>query len=387
MLYFVSQGKMRWFAFVLMFGLSLGCSAAGLVQRTVATPPPTRALAPTFTPTSETILPKIIVTPPVNGTPGVIIIPPGMDPSSVLPKTPTATPAPITPPDTVPPGAQTPASDQPPSPVTATLPPAPTDTPLPTPTATATPTPFIVVDNGLVTLRRGPGVEYPVVAQLGPRIPVSIIGQNPEGSWYQLCCVSGESVWVARTHVHVHNDPSGAPLFNAEPPPLPTPTNLPTETPTITPTPTATFVPFERAVGPQFFPTENRFVTIWVKLFVGTPPTEAAAEGYFLRVQFQNVDRPASNGVKPSTSKFDVVGPPGTGYANLLYNLKYEFVPPGAYFGMNTPTPAPAQLWTAGTWSVYVIDGAGNQLSDIVTFTTDPNNPNREVYIAWVRVR
>ena len=34
-----------------------------------------------------------------------------------------------------------------------------------------------------------------------------------------------------------------------------------------------------------------------------------------------------------------------------------------------------------------VVDGAGNQLSDAVTFTVAPSNPNREVYIAWIRTR
>jgi hypothetical protein len=36
---------------------------------------------------------------------------------------------------------------------------------------------------------------------------------------------------------------------------------------------------------------------------------------------------------------------------------------------------------------VYVTDCAGHQLSDAVTFTTAPSNPNREVYIGWARVR
>ncbi|MEZ4674990.1 MAG: hypothetical protein R2932_12185 [Caldilineaceae bacterium] len=67
----------RWSGFVVLLGLSLACSAAGLVQRVVETPQPTRALAPTFTatPTGDQVLPQIIVTPPSGGTPGVIIIP------------------------------------------------------------------------------------------------------------------------------------------------------------------------------------------------------------------------------------------------------------------------------------------------------------------------
>jgi hypothetical protein len=37
-------------------------------------------------------------------------------------------------------------------------------------------------------------------------------------------------------------------------------------------------------------------------------------------------------------------------------------------------------------WQVWVRDGAGNQLSDVVEFSTDCNNPNREIYLGFVRV-
>src|SRR5688572_781677 len=65
--------------------LMLGCSAADLVQRQreEATPSPTAtqvALVPTFTatpiPAQQTV---VIVTPPSEDQPGVIIVPPGMD--------------------------------------------------------------------------------------------------------------------------------------------------------------------------------------------------------------------------------------------------------------------------------------------------------------------
>lgn len=164
-------------------------------------------LAPTFTPTPETILPQIIVTPPQGSTPGVIIIPPGMDPSSVLP---TATPLsqPMTPiPGTeLTPGA--PVEGVPLEP-TATPPPSPTPPPTPSPT----PTPFIVVESGLVSLRSGPGVEYPLVAQLGPRIPIAMIWEIRKAPGYQLCCVNGSTVWVTAAHVVINNDPSGAQLL------------------------------------------------------------------------------------------------------------------------------------------------------------------------------
>ncbi len=377
---FGGKQQIPWLGFIVMLALTLGCSAAGLVQRAVATPPPTRELAPTFTPTAENILPQIIVTPPLGQTPGVIIIPPGMDPSSLIPQ-PTATPIP----GNVPPG---PGGEIPPGTPGApsTLPPTvalePTPTPPPTPTPTATP--FIVVANGLVSLRSGPGVEYPLIAQLGPRIPIAIIGQNPEGTWYQLCCVNGNPAWVTVAHVEVNNDPSGAPLQLGDPVPPPTPTPPFTETPTLTPTPTATLLPFERRGDPQFFATTNEFLSIWVKLYVGN---DDPAEGYFLRVLFSDVERAATNtsGLPVSQGEFSTVGGPGSSFANLKFNLKYEYMPPDPKTIGSSETRA--QLLGTGTWKMWIVDGAGNQLSEIIEFMTQPGNPNREVYMAWERIR
>ncbi|MEZ4867103.1 MAG: hypothetical protein R3C14_37615 [Caldilineaceae bacterium] len=370
------------------------------MQRTVETPIPTRALAPTFTPTSESVLPPVIViTPPQNGTPGVIVIPPGVDLNSVLPATSTPTPVPETPfpaltspPGEVETGIPPEQTGGTPATLPVEAPPTFTETPIP-PTFTPIPTPYIIVDSGLVSLRTGPGVEYPLIAQLGPKIPIAIVGRDPEGEWYKLCCVNGSEVWVATSHVRTVNDVSGIALLTAsEPPPPPTPTPPFTETPTVTPTPTATLFPFERAIGPQFFPTNNEFLTIWVKLFVGLPPAEPdPADGYYLKVFFEGVERPSTNGVQASAKEFKYVGVKiGTNtytYGNLQYNLKYEYMPPDPK--KNDPNTTETRLTVLGTgnWKIYVADGAGNQLSDAVEFRTEPTNANREIYVAWVRVR
>jgi hypothetical protein len=290
---------------------------------------------------------------------------------------------------------------------TATETPTPTTTPTrtDTPTPTATSTPFILVDSGFVALRMGPGVEFPLVAQLGPEIPIAITGQTPDGVWYQVCCVNGAAVWVAAAHVQTHNSPEAVALVVGGTPPSPTPTLLPTPTGTPTFTPTATPFPFIRSIGPQFFTTENKFLIIWVKLHIGSvkvlancpDPTrpeeipagrESPAMGYYLRVLFQDFDRPGTNGVQVSSEKFECSAPRGFGN-RFEYNLKYEYVPPDpATLGIPAPTPTPSQeqLLGTGTWKVFVVDGAGNRLSDIVEFTTQPTNPNREVYIAWERI-
>jgi hypothetical protein len=263
----------------------------------------------------------------------------------------------------------------------------PPDTPTPTPTPTATPTatPFVLVPQGsLVALRTGPDVSYPQIAQLGPNIPVAITGQSFDGNWLQICCISGDALWVPRRHVTINNDTTDLDATLAGPPPLPTVTPFPTETPTTTPTPTATPYPFERAIGPQFFPTGNQFVTIWAKLFIGTPPLEVPAAGYRLMVLFDGAERPNARQGSVSAEEFEFSATPGSGN-RVEYNYKYEWFPPdprtveGADSGL--------QLIGTGTWSVFVTDGSGTPLSEIVTFSTTPSNPNREIYLGWVRMR
>jgi hypothetical protein len=205
---------------------------------------------------------------------------------------------------------------------------------------------------------------------------------------------------VAKTSVATVNDASGTALVAADAPPTPTETGTPTMTPTVTATPTPTPYPFERIIGPQFFPTNNEFLTIWTKLDIGLPPGGAnvpeadPAQGYFLEVLFEGVDRPQTNVVEPSYDRFEWSAPPGAGN-RVEYNYKYEFTPPNPddlerCQQLGTPPPECSDkkiLIGEGTYTVFVVDGLGNQLSDAVTFDTRANNPNREVYIGWRRIR
>ena len=403
--------KKRFAAVAALLSLLLfaaGCRFSELLVPATPTPAPTRTLSPTFTPTPEALLPLVVVTPPRDGTPGVIVIQPTIDadrvviaipPSSTPTPVPTETATPTPPPleqtaTAVALAAQLTEVALQPGAAPDLLLPTLTPTPLPTETLTPAPTltPYIVVESGFIALRTGPGVQYPLVAQLGPDIPIAIVGRNTEGTWYEVCCVNGASVWVAASHVSVVNDTQQVALVVAQPPPTFTPTFTPTETPTTTPTPTATLYPFERAIGPQFFPTENTFLTIWTYFFVGilndANRPEEPAEGYFLEVRFRGVDRPNTNVERPSTYTFEYSGTPGAGN-RVKYNYKYEFRPP------TSPTPAPGELATPrpcdllgqGPWQVWVRDGAGNQLSPVVEFMTDCNNPNREIYLGFVRMR
>ena len=391
--------------------LSLGCSATSLVSRTAETPVPTRALVPTFTATARVVQEVVIVTPPSADSPGVIIIPPGVDPKSVLPPTFTVTPTPSQtptatpiPPELIPthtptdgPSATPTATPTNTATGTATATATATETATATPTATA----FVLVEGGLVSIRTGPGVEFPTVGQLGPSVPVAIVGQNPQGTWYQLCCVNGQPVWIAANNVLIGNNPSHVDLKLAETPPTPTQTGTPTPTFTPTFTPTPTRYPFQIVAGPEFAPTFNPFLRIWIKLTVGDangPPLE----GYFVRAEFQAqnsqeiFDRQNTNGDNPSNNFCEwnwVEGVKG----RRPFNYKYEYkgaTPTPIPVAPGVPTPAPTlspeQALGYGTWWIWVVDGNGQQLSDKVEIQTNGSNINnlgyyRDTWIHWAK--
>ena len=383
------------------FLLTLGCSAASLVSRATPTPLPTRVLLPTFTATATVLQQIVIVTPPSDSTPGVIIVQPGVNPDSVLPFTSTPTDT-GTPTDTATPTPGSPTATGTPTPTPTDTPtgtPTFTETPTATGTNTATPTPYIVVENGLVSLRSGPGVEYPLVAQLGPSVPVAITGQDPTGSWYEICCVDGQSVWIAAGSVLVQNNAHTAPLAVTGPAPTPTDTGTPTLTPTASGTPTPTPPPLLIWRGPEYSPTDNKFLTIWIEITAGTfdgPPVP----GYIVRAEYQAANslevfpRPNALGDVPSKSQLEWNWFPQNENARQ-YNLKYEYKPAPPLVTTITPPPFPIPTATfdalgaigTGRWTYWLEDDQGNIVTEKMIFDTNPGNPRREIWIHWIKAR
>ncbi len=356
--------------------LSLGCSATSLVQR-APTPFPTRQLQPTFTPLPPTPTRLVLVVTPGSDTaPGVIIVPPGVDPASVLPPTATPTPTPI-------------ASPTPLVPPTETLTPGPSPTPTETPAPTATPsmtptltpTPFVQVVTALANVRSGPGLDYPVITQLPGETQITLVGRNPEGTWLQICCVNGESVWIAANVVEVVNDVVQVALMVTGPPPTAT------ETPTVTPTPTATAIiyPFEIAEGPIFMPTNNGFLSIWGKIYVGEYEEGLPLEGYYYDVSFLEFERPNTLGDVRSKTYYDRLFRQSLPEREKPFNYKYEYKPI-ADENLNNRNDAIIAIGS-GNWTVILRDGEGRQMAPAVVFRTDTNNPHREIYIGWIRKR
>jgi len=71
--------------------------------------------------------------------------------------------------------------------------------PIPCPTPTRPPDVIVAVQNA--SLREGPGTKYHIVgyARLGDCF--GLLGQNPTGTWYRICCPFGVRAWIARSLV------------------------------------------------------------------------------------------------------------------------------------------------------------------------------------------
>ncbi len=137
-----------------------------------------------------------------------------------------ATPTPVMIVVTATPGSLPTATGTPTTTPTATNPPTPTPpataTPMavPTPTHTATPT-ATVRPKGIVTaarlnIRGGPGLEFEVLEGVAGGQVFSILGRDPSGRWWQVCCLNGDRVgWGAAEWMWTESNPDSIPVVPA----------------------------------------------------------------------------------------------------------------------------------------------------------------------------
>jgi uncharacterized protein YraI len=119
-----------------------------------------------------------------------------------------------------------------------------------TPTVAApspTPIPKVVVSGAAVNARSGPGTEYGLVGAVTQGQTFDVIGKNPEGTWWQFCCVNGQDAWIFGELASVENGGS-----------VPVAQNIPAVPVAVAP-PAATPVPAQPAqpAEPAAPPVEN----------------------------------------------------------------------------------------------------------------------------------
>lgn len=267
--------------------------------------------------------------------------------------------------------------------------PVPTDTPVPptptvTPTATDTPIPppetafvaqvpisptpsgpIVEVPVAEVNTRQGPGIDYQLASTIRQGETYQIVGRNEDYSWWLVCCVNGQQVWVTSRLVRVIGDATDVQFIQVAPPPPPTPTpGPPTATPTITPTPTEE-VNFDIELVEEF-PTspDNNWLKVGAEIkSVGGAPLW----GYRLRLV---------NEATGESFTSPRVSDSSWGYSTVDY-LLFRGTPAPDYRRVNL------QFDTNGLsamgdsrWQIYVVDGGGNiresSIARVTTSTTQP---------------
>lgn len=365
--------------------LMAGCATARLLAN--AAPPtltPTRTARPTWTPAPAGI---VIATPTIDTTRFPVALPtaapaaalifvPGSDQPIVLPGRGgpavqtvvvilvTATPSPVF--------TSTPGPFVPPPRPTATWTPGP---PTPTPSPTHTPVPPVyVITKEQANVRQGPGVAYPVVTRLEPGTQVTVVGRNPAGDWWKICCVNGADVWISDALVRVEGPLWTVAEVTDIPPP---PTSQPTPTLTATPAPTATYAwPFRLEKPPETYPLGLDIFRVDVVIYNGAVPLW----GYRLRIRNLALNQEwvsdeskaagwdwtivqwPDDGLVVANSGVECPNPTRKGLRCVKTNLKWDS------YKANLPGGT-------GPWEITVIDRAGNPLSAPVRFNTDPKDP------------
>jgi hypothetical protein len=137
---------------------------------------------------------------------------------------PSATPVPPTDTPLLPTATPEPATATPVPPTDTPLPP--TATPVP-PTGTPTPSQPMAVPKQNINLREGPGTGYAIAGSAKPAQALEIVGQNADGTWWQVCCVAKKRVWLSVPLVTVQGDVTGVPVPADIPTPPPKPTSAP----------------------------------------------------------------------------------------------------------------------------------------------------------------
>ncbi|RLT41406.1 MAG: hypothetical protein DWI57_07000 [Chloroflexi bacterium] len=302
----------------LLFVITLLLAGCGPEEPAV-TAVPTRTPRPTFTPT-----PVLSASQPVAVA----------DTATPVADAPTSTPAPDTP---------TPVPDQPA-----------TDTPTPAPQAAKA-----VITNAQANVRTGPDTSYALAGTLDRGAEFEIVGKNPAGNWFQLCCLNGQKVWIANFLVDTSGPVDGVPVaadIAAPPPVAPAPPAAPTATPApAQPTPVPAPV-FALAKGDAIAPQENTnpYVTFYGWICRKQCPSEAVG-GYKLVVE-----GPLGRG----EAIFDSVTLIGPNDA-FWYNAKVEFA------GTST-----------GDYRAWVTDMSGNQVAEAWTLTV--SGTMRTLLPRWV---
>lgn len=242
----------------------------------------------------------------------------------------------------------------------ATDTPAPTDTPVPTVARFTVKTDLTAAN---VNVRTGPSTAFNIIGTVARGAQFDISGRNQEYTWFQFCCVAGQTGWIFSNLVNVENAHLITLAQNIPPTPVP---------PTATPVPpTATPVPAQvdhcagiGGDGCKFWlrnvdPADNggHELKLQIGFVHGGEGDQVQIHGsYYVELQ--------KNGVQVHGFDHNTRG--GTNVVEGPQGKKYHYsraVPASQLPGGNV----------AGTYTIWVKDGNGERDSQNQTFTLHGN--------------
>ncbi len=264
--------------------------------------------------------------------------------------------------------------------------PAPAEQPATQPADPAPQTAIAVINDDLINIRRGPGLQYPVL-KLGMRgDQYTLIGRSADDEWWQICCIEELPGWITQQYVDADGPVDGiavadpdaeveaivvapptpepaataAPVVDAAPPAEAAPEAM-TEVPAADEAPTEPPAPaFEFNLATQErFPESNDLVRVFLYVSQG----DKAVPGYSLRIVHDGVELPVT------ATSADQAGMtwPTASPRQRFQNMKVEFP------GVNP----------AGTWEIQLLDGGKAPAGPVATFTLAATDTDRELYVRY----
>ncbi len=293
---------------------------------------PTRTPAPTFTPTTEVVQQQLDEA-------AIAAAQTAAAEQQPAPADPNAQPVPADP------NAQTtPPADAQPAPAEAATP-----EPLPTPAAAQ------VTASDVLNVRGGPGTNYNIIGSLTAGQTMRVTGKNQAGDWWQID-YNGQAGWVFGQLVSTQNTEAVAVAQNipaAPPTPIPQPTQPPA------PQPAPTQPPAEQPAEPAPTAAPSRQYEFNIAVLQGCEPNKGVT--YVKGTVYKN-----GNPVNGNIVAFSYA-PDGPIVAQIQAgpHQGYEGWSTGSYSHILEANGA-----REGNWFFWIVDTAGNRISEIANVTT-----------------
>lgn len=265
------------------------------------------------------------------------------DTTAIRTPKPTFTPTPVEPipaPPTTGEQAATPADDQ-----------------VAAPVADGDNTPRAIINTPLVNMRLGPDTSYDIVSTVERGEEFDILGRNPQGDWWFVCCSDDEYVWVFAELVDTNGAVDGVPITGGATDSAPAAVTPQPVTPTPAPAPVAQF---------DLIRQEQFAETGLVRVYLYATDEAQGLAGYTARITKDGQQLPVaveSFGGQPAFTW------PFQDARQRHQNFKIEY----------------PDINAAGTWEIQLLNADGMVVGPTARFELTADDPQKELYVRYER--